>query len=185
MQDYRININYAKALFTLAGETNQQEEVAKDMRLVQELCAENHVLAVVFSNPIIKEDKKVGILRDLLGERVSRLTDAFLTFVVKKRRSVNLKGISSAYLELFRDSRGIVLSTLTTAVEADEGLKETVRGTIGKYTGRTVELNTAIDPKALGGFAMSFDNKMYDARISTMLEKLHREFDRNDYESKL
>ena len=185
MQDYRININYAKALFTLAGETGQQEEVAKDMRLVQEVCAENRVLAVVFSNPIVKEDKKVGILHDLLGGRVCRLTDVFLSFVVKKRRSVNLKGISGAYLELFRDSRGIVLSNLTTAEEADEEMKATVSSTISQYTGRTVELTTTIDTKALGGFAMSFDNKMYDARISTMLEKLHREFDRNDYESKL
>ena len=32
---------------------------------------------------------------------------------------------------------------------------------------------------------MSFDNKMYDTRLSTKLEKLRREFDRNDYESKL
>lgn len=185
MQDYRININYAKALFTLAGETGQQEEVAKDMRLVQDVCRENRVLAVVFSNPVVKEDKKVGILHDLLGERVCRLTDVFLTFVVKKRRSVNLKGISGAYLELFRESRGIVLSTLTTAEDADESLKNAVSETIRKYTGRNVELTTNTDPKALGGFAMSFDNKMYDARISTMLEKLHREFARNDYESKL
>lgn len=185
MQDYRININYAKALFMLAGETGQQDEVAKDMRLVNELCAENHVLAVVFNNPVVKEAKKVGILHELLDERVSRLTQVFLTFVVKKKRSVNLKGISAAYLELFRDSRGIVLSNLTTADEADEEMKEAVRNAIGKYTGRTVELTTATDPKALGGFAMSFDNKMYDTRLSTKLEKLRREFDRNDYESKL
>lgn len=185
MQDYRININYAKALFTLAGETGQQEEVAKDMRLVHEVCSENRVLAVVFSNPVVKEDKKVGILHDLLGERVCRLTSAFLAFVVKKRRSVNLKGISGAYLELYRESRGIVLSNLTTAVEADEELKEAVRATIGKYTGHSVELDATVDANAIGGFSMSFDNKMYDARISTMLEKLHREFARNDYESKL
>ena len=185
MQDYRININYAKALFTLAGETGQQEEVAKDMRLVNEVCSENRVLAVVFNNPVIKEEKKVGVLHDLLGERVCRLTDLFLTFVVKKRRSVNLKGISGAYLELYRDSRGIVLSHLTTAIEANDEIKEAVCKTIGDYTGRTVELRTTTEPEALGGFAMSFDNKMYDARISTMLEKLHRGFDRNDYESKL
>ena len=56
MQDYRININYAKALFALAGETGQQEEVAEDMRLVNEVCSENRVLAVVFNNPVIWGD---------------------------------------------------------------------------------------------------------------------------------
>lgn len=185
MQDYRININYAKALFMLAGESGQQDEVAKDMRLIQEVCAENHVLTVVFNNPVIKEDKKVGILQDLFGEKVCRLTSLFLTFVVRKRRTVNLKGISGAYLELYRNSQGIVLSNLVTAIDADEELKEVVVKTIGQYTGRKVELTTTTEPEALGGFAMSFDNKMYDARISTLLEKLHREFARNDYESKL
>lgn len=185
MQDYRININYAKALFMLAGETRQQETVANDMRLIQEVCAENHVLTVVFNNPVIKEAKKVGILHDLFGEKVSNLTSLFLTFVVKKRRTVNLKGISGAYLELYRDSQGIVLSNLVTAIEADEETREVVANTIHQYTGRKVELKTVTEPEALGGFAMSFDNKMYDARISTMLDKLRREFARNDYESKL
>ena len=41
MQDYRININYAKALFMLADDTQEQERVWGDMRLVNSVCAEN------------------------------------------------------------------------------------------------------------------------------------------------
>lgn len=53
MEDYRINTNYAKALFLLAGEFDKQDEAATDMRLVSEVCAENRELNVVF-----KEDRK-------------------------------------------------------------------------------------------------------------------------------
>ena len=48
MQDYRININYAKALFLLAEETQEQERVSEDMRLVNAVCAENRELNAVW-----------------------------------------------------------------------------------------------------------------------------------------
>ena len=54
MQDYRININYAKALFMLADEMQEQDRVAEDMRLVNSVCAENHMLNTVFRNPEVK-----------------------------------------------------------------------------------------------------------------------------------
>lgn len=185
MQDYRININYAKALFLLAGETGQQEEVSRDMRLVNEVCAENRELNVVFNNPVIRESRKVAILTDLFGDRVSRLTTLFFSFVVRKHRSVNLRGISEAYLDMYRDSRGIVLSHFTTAVESDAAMRELVSKVIADYTHNEVELVAKADPKIVGGFALEFNNNMYDARLSSKLSKLRRSFEENVYESKL
>ena len=185
MQDYRININYAKALFLLAGETRQQEEVAQDMRLVNSVCAENRELNVVFNNPVIKESRKVAILTDLFGERVSKLTTLFFTFVVRKHRTVNLRGISGAYMDMYRDSRGIVLSQFTTAVESDAEMRELVSKVIGEYTHQQVELVAKANPQIIGGFSMEFNNNMYDARLSSKLAKLRCSFDENVYESKL
>jgi len=185
VQDYRININYAKALFQLADDTNEQERVSEDMRLVHQVCAENRELNAVFDNPQINAGKKGGILTALFGEHVSKTTMTFLLFVVRKKRSVNLKGISAMYLDLYLDSRGIVLSRLTTAHPVDEETKALVSKTIGDYTHKQVELETQTDPKVLGGLAMEFDNNMYDGTIATRLAKLRREFEENIYESKL
>ena len=131
MDDYRININYAKALFLVASETNQLDAVSNDMRLVNHVCTENHVLNVIFSNPVIREDKKVGILNDLFGQHITKLSELFLSFVVKKRRAINLKGISNAFIELYRQERGIVLSQLVTATELDGETLDTVRKALG------------------------------------------------------
>jgi F-type H+-transporting ATPase subunit delta len=185
VQDYRININYAKALFQLADDTQEQERVSQDMRLVHQVCVENRELNAIFDNPEINAGKKAGILTALFGEHVSKTTLTFLVFVAKKKRSVNLKGICSMYLSLYRDSRGIVLSQLTTAQPADEETKAMVRKTIGDYTHKQVELETKTDPSVIGGFAMEFYNNMYDATIATQLLKLRREFAENVYESKL
>ena len=185
MRDYRINSNYAKALFMLADELGEQEQVCKDMRLVRRVCVENRELNVVFDNPEIKADKKVSILAALFGDHVGRTVMAFLAFVARKKRAVNLKGISTRYLEIYRDSRGIVLSHLTTAYPADDAAKELAGRIVSGYAGKEVEMESATDPKVIGGFSLEFDNMMLDATFATQLARLRRQFEENVYESKL
>ncbi|MBR4739150.1 MAG: ATP synthase F1 subunit delta [Bacteroidales bacterium] len=185
MNNYRININYAKALFMLATDRQQADRVADDMRLVGRVVAANHELGTVFANPTVRHDKKTAIVEALFGDSVSDETMAFLRFVVKKKRSVNLRGISEAYLALYRDSKGIVLGELVTHRETDDSAKDYVRRLIEEYTGKEVELHTTTDPHMLGGFKMEFDHNMYDARLRTKILKLRKEFAKNEYESKL
>ena len=164
MNDYRINNHYAKALLLLSIDMDVVDRVADDMRLVSAVCAENRELAVVFANPVVPLDRKLAIVNDLFASRVTDATLAFLLFVTRKKRSINLRGIADAYITMFRDYRGIVFS---------------------EYTGKTVELHDRTDPKMLGCFKLEFDNKMYDARIRTKIRRLRNQFARNDYESKL
>ena len=185
MNDYRINNNYAKALFILADDLSIQERVADDMRLVKQVCDENHVLNTIFANPTIKESKKVAVVESLFKDSVSEPTMLFLTFVVRKNRSINLKGISESYLGRYRDSRGIVKTDFVTAIDIEPEARQMVSDIVGRYTGKSVELNATVDSRMLGGFTMMFDNNMYDARIRTKIQKLRKEYSKNIYESKL
>ena len=169
----------------LAGETGHYDEVAEDMRLVSRVCGENRVLNSVFNNPTIIEVKKRAIVADLFGEKVCRESLAFLNFVVKKKRSVNLRGIAEAYLEMYRESKNVILSKLTTAYEVDESVKKEVSRLVSSHTGKSVELETKVDQSIIGGLMVEFSNTMYDGRISSRVAKLRREFNKNYYESKL
>jgi F-type H+-transporting ATPase subunit delta len=155
-----------------------------DMLLVHDVCAENHILNVVLDNPTIREVKKVAVIHDLFTDKVSKTTLAFLAFVVKKRRTINLKGISEAYMDIFRDSRGIVLSHVTTAETVDAALLEELSKKVADYTGKRVEMVNSVDNKMLGGFCMTYNNNMYDARLLTKVVKLRKEFSKNIYEKK-
>ena len=185
MNDYRINISYAKALLMTADEQSVADRVADDMRMVHTVCSENRVLTAVFANPVIRPDRKAGIVRELFGDHCSEVSLAFLLFVVKKNRSVNLRGISDAYLSLYRESQGIVLTDLVTHQPTDESACNAVKALVEKYTGKKVELRTSTDEQMLGGFKLEFDHNMYDARLLTKLLKLRKEFSKNVYESKL
>ena len=185
MEDYRININYAKALFLVAADADQLDTVCADMRLVHKVSLENHILNTVLANPVIRESKKVAILTELFGDKVSKITMLFLSFVTHKRRSINLKGISNAFIEMYRKDKNIVLANFVTASESDDEMLDAVRRRVGEYTHADVELHTKVDPSILGGFSVEFDNNMYDARISTQVAMLRKEFSKNVYESRL
>jgi len=185
MNSYRINTHYAKALFLLSVDMEAEDRVAEDMRLVSRVCAENRELGVVFANPVVPIDKKLGIVKALFEDHVCEATMAFLVFVTRKNRSVNLRGIAEAYLTLFRDYRGIVLSDLVTHQPVDDVARRMVTEMVAGYTGKSVELHDYTDAKMLGGFKLEFDHNMYDARLRTKIRKLRAEFAKNDYESKL
>lgn len=184
MNNYRVNTHYAKALFMLAEEADMKR-VADDMRMVGTVCAENRELAVIFANPVIRPDKKSAVVRALFDGRVSDITMAFLLFVVKKNRSVSLRGICEAYLDLYREHNGIVKTDLVTHQPVDDEANRLIVELVEHYTGKRVEMHATTDAHMLGGFKLEFDHNMYDARLRTKLLKMRQEFVKNDYESKL
>ena len=185
MNDYRINTSYAKALILLSTDRGVEDRVADDMRFVNKVCAENRELNVVFANPTVRHDRKSAIVDALFAGHVCGESMAFMHFVIRKNRIVNLRGISNAYLVMYRDAKGIVLSDLVTHQPIDDNARRTVTKMVEEYTGKTVELHDHTDPRMLGSFKLEFDNKMYDARVRTKIRKLRIEFAKNDYESKL
>ena len=185
MSNYRINTHYAKALMLLSEDTGVTDRVAEDMRAVSQVWKENRELNAIFANPVVRGDKKAAIVQDLFAGQVSEQTMAFLLFVTRKSRAVHLRGIAEAFLEMYRDRRGIVLSDLVTHQPIDDVAREMVTRMVAEYTGKTVELHDRTDPKMLGCFKLEFDGKMYDARIRTKIRRMRIEYAKNDYESKL
>ena len=51
--------------------------------------------------------------------------------------------------------------------------------------GKTIELQTKVDPSIIGGMSLTFDGNMYDATLSSKIAELRKEFSKNVYESKL
>ena len=185
MSNYRINTHYAKALFLLSKDRGVEDRVAEDMRLVSSVWAENRELSALFANPVVKGEKKVSIVKEMFDGKVSQETMAFLVLVTRKSRSVFMRGIADAYIEMWRDYRGIVLSDLVTHQPIDDKARVMVTKMVADYTGKTVELHDRTDPKMLGSFKLEFDGKMYDARIRTKIRRMRVHFAQNDYESKL
>ena len=184
MNDYRINLNYAKALLMLATDLNQTHEVMKDMRTVYKVMKENHELATLLNNPVIPSEKKINIATAIFQGKVSDTTFTFLLFVTKKRRAINMKGIAKMYMELYLEENNIVVADVMSAVDVNQEHLESIRQKVAEYTGKKVEIYSHTTNKMLGSFHLTFGTYLYDARIRTKIAKMRNAFARNDYEIK-
>ena len=80
----KVAKRYAKSLINLSNEKGVIDAVNNDMKLFSSVCNENQDLALLLSNPIIRGDKKLSILKQIFGQRVSAMTMAFFEIVIRK-----------------------------------------------------------------------------------------------------
>lgn len=185
MNDYRIHQHYAKALYLLAADMQQVDQVMEDMTCVAQVCRENPLLVRVMANPTIRVDKKQGVIGQVFDSHLTATSMAFLHFVVHRKRAVRLRGIAETYMQLYRDAKGIVLAHVRTATDMDANLVDRLRSEVEQFTGRSVQMDCVTTDKMMGGFQLLFDTYLYDARLQTRIDRMRRAFNRNDYESKL
>ena len=58
---------YANALFELAVEKNDLEQVFKDARAITEICSGSRDLQLFLKSPVIHSDKKALVIREIFG----------------------------------------------------------------------------------------------------------------------
>ncbi len=178
----KIASRYAKALMDLAIERGELSSVHGDVHLFDKSLASNKDLLLLLKSPIVNTDKKQSILTRLFGAAFSKTTNAFVGIVLRKRREAYLPEIVDAFIEQYRAHKSITTAELTTAVPVDAALLSKVKSMVLANTGReNIELTTKVDDSLIGGFILSFDDKLYDSSISHKLARLRKQFVENKY----
>jgi F-type H+-transporting ATPase subunit delta len=77
----------------------------------------------------------------------------------------------------------ITTAKVTTAQELTEANTQEIKSLIEKGTGKTVILDSKVDPSLIGGLVVQIEDKLYDASISGKLRKAKQEL-LNTYISK-
>ena len=165
---------YAKSLSEIANEQNASADVAADMELIAAAIDQNRELGLMLRSPIIKTDKKLNILKALFSGEIGSISLRFIDIIVKKKRENLLADIAAAYMDLYRTKQGIVSAEITTAVELTETERQKAREMVGKWSGKSVELNETIDPSIIGGFLIRMGDQQYDDSISGRLQDMRR-----------
>ena len=165
MRETRIAIRYAKALFELSLEQKSLEQTSQDMLLVREVCLQNKDFRLVLSSPIIKSDKKQSIMKSLFEGKLGKLSLAYLNIIAKKRRENFIEPIAEQFSELYKEYKGVISVVLTTAVAADDSIKNKVKELVRGFTKKEVDLIEEIKGEIIGGFILKFGQYQFDDSI--------------------
>lgn len=172
MSELRVATRYAKSIFDLAIEKNILDEVEKDAQLFLKTIEESRAFENMLRSPIITTDKKLTVIRRLFKDDFNKVTFGFIDIVMRKKREIILKNIFSQFVEMYKEHKGIITATVTTAVPITEKIKDDIRKMLHNKTHSTIDLKTMIDSDLLGGFVLHYEDKLVDASVASQLKSL-------------
>ena len=174
MNDSKISVRYARALFQSALEKKILDNVYQDMIFISEICkiAETKEFP---NSPIIVPSKKEAIFHKMLGDNVEKITLSIIDLIVKNGRESFIPAIARVFIHETKKFKGITESVLTTAVKVDDKVKKQITDLISDVFKTKVELKEIIDPEIVGGFILQVDDNLIDASIRNKLRKIKKE----------
>jgi len=181
MRQSRVTIRYAKALFQLVIEKNILEQSYSDMVLLENTCVQSKELSLLLKSPIVKTDKKLKILEEIFGQKISKVTMLFINIITNKKREGLLVLIASSFITLYKAHNKIETATVITATPLDEALRVEVVNFIEKHGEDNVELTEKVDSSITGGAIIRMGDKQLDASVSKAISELRQIFNKNLY----
>lgn len=163
---------YAQALMSLAQQNDLADQFGDTFREVETLLADSQEFKDFVLNPVIKNEDKKAVLKQVMGDANPYLVN-FMMLLVDKRRIVFLEPIVEQYLSLLRKLNQTVLAEVTSAQELnDEQKNQIVEKVKGIVEARDVELKTRVDPSLIGGVIIKVGSKVIDASLRGQLRRI-------------
>ena len=184
MSSYRIASRYAKSLIDLAIEKGKMNRVLEDITLFVN-ATKNRDLMLLLKSPIVKPDKKEKVMDALFKDRIDPLTHSFIQIILRKGRESQLPEIAQEFMNQYREIEGISIVNIVSAEPLSAETVESIRKKLveSKLTHGNVQFNTSIDKDLIGGFVISFEDKLYDASVKHQLDELRKEFSNKEYQA--
>ena len=173
MDNGKISVRYARALFQLAQEQGSEAAVYDGLTRF----AHNYLLAIsqfneVLSDPIVAKEEKVKLVEMAVGEPMHDCLKQFITFVVDQKREDKMFFIAVKYMEMYRAKHNIMSTHVTTATELPEATYDHIKAFIKQTFGAETEMEVKIDPSLIGGFVLDIENTRMDASVAGQLNAL-------------
>lgn len=164
---------YAKALVEVAAEADTLEPVGTELDIVAALWDAEPAMAALFSNPGVLLRDKTKTLTILAQQlQLSPLLAKFLDLLLARHRLQALPGIARVYRDLMNKRLGRVQAAVTTAAPLGADLMETLRRRMGEALGKTVFVQSRVDPAILGGIVVQVNSTVYDGSLKMQLGQL-------------
>ena len=173
MDNGKISVRYARALFQLAQEQGCEEAVYDGLTRL----AHNYLLAIaqfneVLADPIVAKEEKVKLLEMAVGEPMHDSLKQFIAFVTEQHREDKMFLIAMKYMEMYRKKHNILNTQLTTATELPEATLDKIKAYVEQTFNVDAEMEVKIDPSLIGGFILDIENSRMDASVVGQLNAL-------------
>lgn len=170
--DFRAARRYAGALFGLAQDRNELQQVATSLNAVAQVTSASAELMTVLHHPRITQARKKEILAHVFGGQVNTDVEHLLLMMVEKDRATIIPNVAAQFNRLMdnhlRETDAEATSAIPMTPEQESALLERLQA----VTGMSVRLKTRVDANILGGLIIRIGDKLIDASVATQLQSM-------------
>lgn len=134
------------------------------------LIGANDDFAQFLKSPVIAADVKSTAIDAILAKaKTPEVVANLIKLVAKNGRLFALPAIIDGYKALTAKERGEVSADVTSAAPLTAAQLKTLADTLKKQIGKTVTLNSHVDPSLIGGLQVKVGSQMIDSSLKTKL----------------
>jgi F-type H+-transporting ATPase subunit delta len=165
---------YGRALFDVAlKEKTDLDRTGDDLAAFSDLIDNQPALKKVLLNPAVPVPRKRAAVVELAQRAgVLPIVAKLLALLAERDRLIVLPDLVASYRERLFDYRGIVRAEVTTAAPLESSKTTVIEQQLARATGRTVLLQTRVDPAIIGGLVAKVGSTVYDASVTRQLERM-------------
>lgn len=119
-------------------------------------------------------DRRVGLLREVLGEKVAPVTTTLLEQTVRTPRSRNLDVAAEELSELAAARRDRYVAHVRTPVRLTAEQEHRLGESLSRLYGRPISLQVELDPELLGGLVLQVGGELIDGSVAGRLATARR-----------
>ena len=165
---------YARALLDVGiKEKVDLEQVERELASFADLFKQYPALEKVMLNPAVPVPRKRAAVVELTARiGMSAVVTKLVALLADRDRLVLLPELVDAYRERLLDHQKVVRALVTTATALTTDRVQAIERSLAQVTGRTVTLETKVDPSIIGGVVARIGSTVYDGSVTRQLEKM-------------
>ena len=173
MNDGLIPRRYAKALYKLAIEQGDSDEIYEQLKAMSKRFTALDEVKRVLLNPYIPSEDKGRVMLQVAGAKPGSSLDKFILLVIRNNRAEFLRKIALSYVNIYREEHNIAKVEITTAVDLPQEKIDDIVAIVKKQMGDAqLEVEHVVDPALIGGFSVKVGDVLLDASVKNELNKL-------------
>lgn len=175
MKDIGVAKRYALALFQIAKENGQIDQLEEEIRVVKTLITSSPEWNQFLKSPSISLEKKKELVKTAFVS-VSQHVQNLLMLLIDRHREDIIPSICDYFIDSVNELKGIADAKVYSVRPLSSDEKNAISATFAAKVGKiSLNIDNIVDSNLLGGIKVRIGNQIFDGSLKGKLDRLQKQ----------